>query len=147
MALADYDAALGHSFGLEIDGIVIKQISEVRGLKMEHDVIEVRQHTADGRYVVRKLPGRSHGGELTLVRPLTADNGFEKWLQAARFGRIGEARRGGAVIVYDQEGSPLKRYRISGAWPRSLEIGALRAGDPGVLTETLVVTYEQMEVE
>ena len=38
MALPDMDASVGHSFGLEIDGVVIKQISEVTGLKMEQDV-------------------------------------------------------------------------------------------------------------
>lgn len=40
MALPDLDNSVGHSFGLEIDGIVIKSITEVSGLKMEQDVVE-----------------------------------------------------------------------------------------------------------
>src|SRR5215467_6077331 len=146
MALPDLDTSVGHSFGLEVDGIVIKQISEVSGLKMEQDVIELKQNTADGKYVIKKLPGRPKAGEVTLTRGLTDDTSFEKWVQTSHFGKMSDARKGGAIIVYDFEGNPLKRYKLTNAWPKSLEIGSLKAGDTSVLTEKLVVTYEQMEV-
>ena len=45
MALPDFDAGVGHSFGLEFDSVVIKQIQEVTGLKMEQDVIEMKANT------------------------------------------------------------------------------------------------------
>jgi phage tail-like protein len=143
----ELDKAVGHAFGLEVDGVVIKQINEVSGLKMEQDVIELKQNTADGKYVIKKLPGREKAGEVTLTRGLTADNSFEKWVQSARFGKMGDARKGGAIIVYDFEGNPIKRYKLTNAWPKSLEIGALKAGDTSVLTEKIVITYERMEVE
>ena len=41
MAIPDADSAVGHSFGLEIDGIVIKHIQQVEGLRMEQDEIEL----------------------------------------------------------------------------------------------------------
>jgi len=147
MALPDLDTSVGHSFGLEVDGVVIKQINEVSGLKMEQDVIELKQNTADGKYVVKKLPGRPKAGEITLTRGLTGDNSFEKWIKDAHFGKMADARKGGAIFVYDYEGNALKRYKLTNAWPRSLEIGSLKAGDTSVLTEKLVVTYEQMDVE
>jgi phage tail-like protein len=147
MPLPDMDTSVGHSFGLEVDGLVIKQISEVSGLKMEQDVIELKQNTNDGKYVIKKLPGRPKAGEVTLTRGLTADNSFEKWVKAAHFGKMTDARKGGAIIVYDYEGTALKRYKLTNAWPKSLEIGSLKAGDTSVLTEKLVITYEHMEVE
>jgi phage tail-like protein len=147
MALPDLDTSVGHSFGLEVDGITIKQISEVSGLKMEQDVIELKQNMADGKYVVKKLPGRKKAGEVTFTRGLTGDNSFEKWVKDAQFGKMGNARKNGVVVVYDYEGQPIKRYKIMHAWPKSLEIGSLKAGDTSVLTEKLVVTYEEMEVE
>jgi phage tail-like protein len=147
MALPDLDTSVGHSFGLEVDGVQIKQISEVSGLKMEQDVIELKQNTADGKYMIKKLPGRPKAGEVTLTRGLTADNSFEKWIKDAHFGKMGNARKGGAIIVFDYEGTPIKRYKLTNAWPKSLEIGSLKAGDTSVLTEKLVITYEQMEVE
>jgi len=147
MALPDLDTSVGHSFGIEIDGVVIKQISEVSGLKFEQDVIELKQNTPDGKYVIKKLPGRFKAGEVTLTRGLTADSSFEKWVKDSRFGKMGDARKGGAVIVYDYEGQAIKRYKLTNAWPKSLEIGSLKAGDTSVLTEKLVVTYEALEVE
>ena len=147
MALPDLDSSVGHSFGLEVDGVVIKQIQEVAGLKMEQDVIELKQNTADGKYVIKKLPGRQKAGEVTLTRGLTGDTSFEKWIKDARFGKMGAARKGGAIMVYDFEGNALKRYKLENAWPKSLEIGSLKAGDTSVLTEKLVVTYEALSVE
>src|SRR4051812_36733259 len=147
MALPDLDTSVGHSFGIEIDGVVIKQIQEVSGLKLEQDVIELKQNTAEGKYVIKKLPGRFKAGEVTLTRGLTGDNSFEKWVKDSRFGKMADARKGGAIIVYDFEGAPLKRYKLENAWPKSLEITTLKAGDTSVLNEKLVVTYEGLEVE
>jgi phage tail-like protein len=147
MALPELDTSVGHSFGIEIDGVVIKQIQEVSGLKMEQDVIELKQNTADGKYMIKKLPGRFKAGEVTLTRGLTDDQSFEKWIKDSRFGKMSDARKGGAVIVYDFEGAALKRYKLTNAWPKSLEITTLKAGDTSVLSEKLVVTYESLEVE
>jgi phage tail-like protein len=147
MPLPEMDSSVGHSFGLEFDGVVIKQIQEVAGLKMEQDVIELKENTADGKYIIKKLPGRPKAGEITLTRGLTSDNSFEKWCQSSHFGKMQDARKGGAVIVFDFEGAPIKRYKLVNAWPKSLEIGSLKAGDTNVLTEKLSVTYEQIEVE
>jgi phage tail-like protein len=147
MALPELDKAVGHSFGLEIDGVQIKQITEVSGLKMEQDVIELKQNTNDGKYINKKLPGRPKAGEITLTRGLTEDTSFEKWIKDSHFGKMGDARKGGAIIVYDYEGNALKRYKLTNCWPKSLEIGSLKAGDTSVLTEKLVVVHEGCEAQ
>ena len=145
MPLPDFDSSVGHSFGLEFDGVVIKQISEVSGLKFEQDVIELKQNTNDGKYSVKKLPGRPKPGEATLTRGLTGDTSFEDWVKSSQFGKMGDARKGGAIIVYDFEGTPIKRYTMVNAWPKALEIGSLKAGDTSVLTEKLTLTYEELK--
>lgn len=147
MALPALDSGVGHSFGLEFDGVVISQIQEVTGLKMEQDVIELKENTADGKYIIKKLPGRPKAGEVTLTRGLTADNSFNQWIQTSQFGNMMGARKGGAIIVYDFEGAPIRRYKLANAWPKSLEVGSLKAGDTSVLTEKLVLTYEGIEAE
>ena len=147
MALPAFDSGVGHSFGLEFDGVVIKQIQEVTGLKMEQDVIELKENTTDGKYIIKKLPGRPKAGEVTLTSGLTADNSFEQWIKNSQFGNMTSARKGGAIIVYDFVGAPIKRYKLANAWPKSLEIGSLKAGDTSVLTEKLVLTYEHIEVD
>ena len=147
MPLPELDTSVGHSFGLEIDGVVIKQIQEVSGLKLEQDVIELKQNTPDGKFMIKKLPGRPKAGEVTLTRGISEDQSFEKWIQASRLGKMGDARKGGAIIFYDFEGAPFKRVKLQNAWAKSLEYGTLKAGDTSVLTEKLVVTYEGLEVE
>ena len=146
MALPDLDSSVGHSFGLEFDGVTIKSITEVAGLKMEQDVIELKENGPDGKYVIKKLPGRWKAAEITLTRGLTADQSLEKWIKDSQFGKMSDARKGGAIIVFDYEGSAIKRYKLTNAWPKSLEIGSLKAGDTSVLTEKLVLTAERLEV-
>ena len=146
MPLPDLDSSVGHSFGLEFDGVQIKSITEVAGLKMEQDVIELKENGTDGKYVIKKLPGRWKSGEVTLTRGLTSDSSFEKWVKDSQFGKMADVRKGGAIVVYDYEGQAVKRYKLTNAWPKSLEIGSLKAGDTSVLTEKLVLTYERLEV-
>ena len=95
MALPDLDTSVGHSFAAEYDGVMIKAIQEVSGLKMEQDVIELKQNTPDGKYVIKKLPGRKKAGEVTLTRGLTADNSFEKWVETSQFGKMATPARTG----------------------------------------------------
>ncbi len=145
MPLPDLDKAVGHSFGIEIDGVQIKQIQEVSGLKMEQDVIELKQNTSDGKYIIKKLPGRPKAGEITITRGLTEDTSLEKWSKDSHLGKMTAARKNGAVVVYDYEGVALKRYKLTNCWLKSLEIGSLKAGDTSVLTEKAVITYETLE--
>jgi phage tail-like protein len=146
MALPENDSSVGHSFGLEFDGIQIKAITEVTGLKMEQDVIEYKSNTAqDGKYNVKKLPGRWKAGECTLTRPLTDDHGFDKWVKDSQLGKMKDARKGGSIVVYDYEGNEVKRYNLTAAWPKSLELSSMKAGDTSVMTEKLVLTYEKCE--
>jgi phage tail-like protein len=141
------NSTVAHSFGLEFDGITIKSITEVSGLKIEQDVVEFKENGPDGKYAIRRLPGRPKAPDITLTRGLTTDNSFEKWVKDSRFGKMADVRRGGAIIVYDFEGNPVKRYKLTNAWPKSLEVGTLKAGDTTYLSETLVLTCESIEVE
>jgi len=136
MALPERETAAGNSFGLEIDGVRIGGISEVSGPALDQDVIELKQNTADGKYVTRKAPGRPKAGEVTLVRPLSEDGGFDSLAVGTTFE---PARKGGAIIVYDAQGNPIRRYRIVG--------GAVAGREVDALTEKLVITYERLEAE
>ena len=147
MALPERNSAVGHSFGLEFDGITIKSITEVSGLKIEQDVVELKENGPDGKFVIHQLPGRPKAPDITLTRGLSEDNSFEKWVKDSQFGKMPDVRKGGAIIVFDFEGNPIKRYKLTNAWPKSLEIGSLKAGDTSYLQEKLVLTCEMIEVE
>jgi phage tail-like protein len=146
MRVPEFDSSVTHSIGLEVDGVVIENIIEVSGLKMEQVVIELREGTAEGGHSIKKLPGGWKAGEFTLTRALSQDDSFDKWIKNLQLGATDDIRKNGSVIVFDAEGQEIKRYKFSNAWPKSLEIGTLEAGDTGVLTEKLVLTYEGLEV-
>ena len=97
----------------------IKSITEISGLKMEQDVIELKENGPDGKYVIKKLPGRWKAPEVTLTRGLTEDNSFDKWIKDSQFGKMGDVRKGGAIIVYDYEGKAVKRYKLTTPGPRA----------------------------
>jgi phage tail-like protein len=139
------DTSVGWSFGFEFDGIQIKEIQELSGIKMEQDVIELKHNTSDGKYVNKKLPGRPKAGEVTVTRGLTGDKTFQDWISKAQLGNMVTARKGGSVIVYDYMGVEVRRYKLSNCWPKALELGTLKAGDTSILTEKLTVTHEGCE--
>jgi phage tail-like protein len=145
MPLPDLDTSVGWSYGFEFDGVVIKQIQEISGIKMEQDVIEMKHNTADGKYINKKLPGRPKAGEITMTRGLTADNSFQEWMKKSLLGDMGASRKGGSIIMYDFKNEEIKRFKLTNAWPKSLEFGTLKAGDTSLLTEKLVITHEGCE--
>jgi phage tail-like protein len=146
MALPGMDSSDGHSFSLEIEGVHVAGIAEISGLALEQEVIETKETTADGTVVIRKLPGRPKAGEVTLTRGLTADQSFENWVRTLRSDPT-TARKTGLIVVFNSEGARLRRYRLVNAWPKSLEVGTLKAGDSSVLTEKLTLIYERLEPE
>ncbi len=145
MAFADYDTGVAWSFGLEIDGIEIKDIQEVSGLKLEVDDIEMKANTPAGQMVIKKLPGRKKAGEVTLTRGMTHNKSWSDWIKKVFEGDMVGARKGGSVKVYDYKGEVVQTFNFINGWPKSLEVGSLKAGDTTVLTETLVISHEGLE--
>ncbi|WP_024449652.1 phage tail protein, partial [Mycolicibacterium iranicum] len=82
---------------------------------------------------------RWKAGECTLTRPLTKDGSFDKWVKDSQLGKMKDARKGGSIIVFDYEGEEVKRYNLTAAWPKSLELSSMKAGDTSVMTEKLVL--------
>lgn len=145
MPLPDFDTGVGWSFGLEIDGIEIKEIQEVSGLKLEVDSIEMKHNTADGKYINKMLPGRKKAGEIQLTRGVTSDLGWNSWVQMVMNGDMPGARKNGQVNIYDFMGNPVQSFKFVNGWAKSVEYGTLKAGDTSVLTEKLSIVHEGLE--
>ena len=45
---------------------MIKSITEISGLKIEQDVVEFKENGPDGKYQLRRLPGRPKAPDITL---------------------------------------------------------------------------------
>jgi phage tail-like protein len=136
------DAAVGHSFGLEVDGVRVTMLTEVSGLGWERDVIEVREG-GDPDATTRRLPGRMKPGEVTLTRGLSTDLTFEQWMRDPV--PVGRPRRTVSVALFDTEGQAVARYHLEHAWPSKLQVTGLRSGGTEVALESLTLVHEGLE--
>lgn len=146
MPLPANDSAVGHYFGLEVDGIQVDNILEVSNLTFEQDVVELKQNTKDGKYSIVQLPGRQKAGNFTVTTPYDAKGILSKWHEASVNGKMPDARKGGAVIVYDYTGAAISRFKFTNGWCSKLELGPFKAGDTSPMTEKATVVYESLEI-
>jgi phage tail-like protein len=147
MALEQFDSAAAYGFTVKVDGIQIPQVMEVAGIKSEVDKIQSKQQTADGKYVIRNLPGRNQAGELTVTRGLTESKTVTDWLRTVMDGDIAGARKNAEVGITDFKGEVILRFTYENCWVKSVETGNLVAGDTKVLTEKFVIAYDTSKVE
>ena len=145
MGLPIWDTGVGWSFGLEIDGIEIKEIQEIDGTKLEVDSIELKHNTSDGKYINKMLPGRKKIGEFTLTRGVTNDKSWQNWISQVFEGNMMGARKGGQINIYDYMGIPVKSFKFVNGWAKSIEYGQMKAGEATILTEKLTIAHEGIE--
>jgi phage tail-like protein len=140
-----YDTGVGWSFGLEVDGVEIKEIQEVDGLKLEADEIELKHNTIDGKYINKRLPGRKKAGEITLTRGISGSKSWVDWIDHVFKGDMKSARKNGVIKLYNYMGDQTMEFKFTNGWPKSLEISSLKAGDTSVVTEKLTIVHEGLE--
>lgn len=136
-----HEAVTSHAFALEVDGVRVATLTEVEGLSIESDVVEVKQTGADGRIVVRRLPGGPKAGEVTVSRGLSDDRTFEQWMSRVSLGGNAPGRDA-VVVVVDHEGGAMATFTLAKAWPRRLEYDNLRSDATEPPVERLVLVHE-----
>ena len=130
------------NFRVEIDGLSVAGFSECTGLETEVSVIEYREG-ADS--AVRKLPGLAKVGDVTLKRGITQSNELQSWHKNILNGV--PDRKDVAVILMDDERTPVVVWRLRHAFPRKWQGPALRANGNEVAIESLELSCEGLERE
>jgi phage tail-like protein len=146
MALAPGDPVASRIFGIEIDGVNIAQFRDVQGVSNTISVIEVRENKPNGQQVIRKVPGNSSSGDITLKRGKTADRALWEWFKQVRDGDVQGARRNGSVILYDYQRGEVARYNFTNGWPSKLDISSLSAPGNDTVVEECVISHEGIEL-
>jgi phage tail-like protein len=144
------DAIVSRNFYLEFDNVKVP-LSNVSGLDMELDVVELNQNLPNGKQVHLKMVG---GGlkapDITLTRmaPVQAvDDPIWKWFKEIRDkGMKADARDGsrknGSVIIYDTSLTELGRFNFANAWPSKISTSDLSTDSNEALTETITLSCE-----
>lgn len=147
MALSNGDSAVALNFAIQIDGVQVEYLSAISGLSNKQDVIQHVQNTEQGKPTVRKMPGISQGGEVTVTRGATQSKAFTQWIQTSLRGDITSARKNVSIIVQDYQGSEVSRYNLVDAWCCEISHGDLTAGQAQVLEEKVTITYEDLKYD
>jgi phage tail-like protein len=123
---------------VEIDGIDEAGFSEVTGFDTTVDPIDYREGS-DATFV-RKLPGLTKYGNVTLKRGVTDSMKLHEWHDQVVSGKI--QRKNIAIIILDEAGEPKARWNISAAWPSKYDPADLNAKGNDVSIETLEICNE-----
>ena len=138
------DALAGYHYSIEIDGVTIAQFQEVSGLTSELDVIELKENTKDGKYIIKKLPGNRKAPSITLKRAKNASKDLWDWHQKIYQGKVSDARKNGSVVLYNYDHSEVGRYNFVNAWPSKVSMSSLKAGSNEVLMEEVTLVCEEL---
>ncbi len=139
------DALAGYHFSVEVDGVSLAQFQEVSGITSELDVIELKENTRDGKYVLHKLPGNRKPPTITLKRAKNSSTDLWEWHKAIYQGKVGDARKNGSIVLYDYTNQEVGRYNFVNAWPSKVTTGALKAGANEIVTEEVTIVCEELE--
>jgi phage tail-like protein len=141
--MARQDPLRNYRFRVEIDGIQAGGFSEVFIEPTTTEVIDYRE--GGDRSHVRKLPGLTKFGNVTLKRGVSTSLELFNWhLQVVR-GEIANARRNVTIVVLDDAGQDVARFQVSDAWPTKYDPGDLNARGNEVFIESLELANEGIE--
>jgi phage tail-like protein len=138
-----HDPLRNFRFRVEIDGIQAAAFSEVVIAPTTTEVIEYREGSEPSR--VRKLPGLTKFGTVTLKRGVTTSLELVNWhLQVVR-GQMAAARKQISIVVLDDAGQDVARFVVADAWPIKYDPGDLNAKGNEVFIELLELANEGIE--
>ncbi len=137
-------------FIVEIDGVVSAGFQKCSELSVE--VANV-QYYEGGSLIPNKSPGRLTFADVTLERGATSDKDLFDWLTqvadaAANAGlNEPEFKRNLDIVQQDRDGSTLRRWSLTGAWPVKFVAGDWdNEADENVI-ETVTLTYDFFELK
>lgn len=140
--MAEQDPIVSAWFGVEFQGQVVGAFRECTGLGSENEVVEYKASGPKGEFIIKKVPGRMKWNNITLKRGITDAMDMWKWRKLVEDGKIGEARKNGSIVMYNQQGTEIARWNFVAAWPAKLNGPAANAGNNEVAIEELEITHE-----
>jgi phage tail-like protein len=136
--MARRDPLRNFRFRLEIDGVQASGFSEVSGLEVTTEIIEYRAGNEPTH--VRKIPGLTKYGNVTLKRGITESMELHDWHRRIVDGAV--ERKSVVVVIVDEEGQDKARFEIVEAWPCRYEVTDLDGKGNDVAIEAIELCNE-----
>lgn len=147
MAIANEEASredplVSFHFMIDVQGQINGYFSEVSGLGSESEVIEDKTVNPDGIEIVKKIPGRLKWGDITLKRGITSNLDMWDWRKKVEEGKVGEARKNGSIVMFDQELAEKARWNFVNGWPTKISGPTPKSDSNEIGVEELTITHE-----
>jgi phage tail-like protein len=137
-------------FVVEIDGIASAGFQSCSELAVEIAKVE---HFEGGVLIPDKSPGRVTFSDVTLERGATNDRDIWDWLKevadaAANAGLVDpEYKRNLDIVQQERDGTTLRRWRVSNAWPVKFVGGAWDNNTDETNIESVTLTFDTFDLE
>jgi phage tail-like protein len=128
-------------FHVEIDGITDAGFTEASGFDSTSDVIEYREGKDPAH--VRKLPGLTKAGDITLKWGLSGDVRLFDWRQEIIEGKV--QPKTVYIIAMDETGAEKARWQCFNAWPSKMDPPDFNAKGNDVAINALTLTCEEVK--
>lgn len=130
------------SVELVVDGQVFSGFNSVSGLTSKNEIVEFREGSEEA---IRKIPGLTKYGNITLKRGVTSIDDLWVWRRAIADGTAFD-RRNGSVIIYDNSGAAISRWNFEQGWPAKWSGPDFEtAGGTEVAMESITLAVERID--
>lgn len=129
------DPYLSFRFRVEIDNIIVANVSEVSGLQIEIETETYEEGGVNG--FVHKFPKNIKYQPLILKRGITDLNDLWRWYKNVRMGTI--TRKSVAVVLMDSSKNDKWRWTFQGAYP-------VKWTGPELKSDSNTVAFESIEL-
>lgn len=116
----------------------------VSGLSVEYDTEEYKEG-GENRFV-HKLPVRTKYADLVLKRGMVTDSQVIEWCLAA-FRERSFTPADVSVILMNEQGEPLRTWKVVHAIPRKWQVSDLSASESAIVVETMELSYRYFTVQ
>ena len=134
---------LASNFYVKIDGLADSMFTDVGGLSIEIDTVELKYADSKGKIRTANRPGLTKYGEITLKRQMSDDKTFYNWVKDIRDGKV--ERKGGTVTMVDATGTQTAAWAFKNAWPSKWAVSDLDASSADPPTEDVTLQIEFIE--
>lgn len=129
-----------YNFTITIEGINAGYFKNVDGLSMELEVIEFQ----DGDDLqLRKRPGRTKFGDITLKKGYVVTPDLQKWFEETRNGNV--TRKTVTIELKDNVGKTVQSWIALETWIKQWKVNGLDGKGNDVFTEEIVLVCEELK--
>jgi phage tail-like protein len=138
MAVERMDPYFSFMFRVEIENIIVANVSEVRGLQIE---IETEPYEEGGvNDFVHHFPKKIKYNPLVLKRGIADLNDLWNWYKDARAGKI--TRKNVAIVLMDSSMNDKWRWDFKGAYPVKWVGPELKADSNTIAFESIELVHQ-----